>query len=141
MGFMFKNIESGKVYTINEIDEIVAKFWGKEVHPKEYAYPGEPRDGGWLHKPNWFDMLGHPIEDLQFFINKDENSQIIYKRSEKPRVAEFDMREVASLMLNCNTRYSDDVEDMYSMLNFIKPYVELCYHLRSLNIVGVGCGW
>lgn len=140
MGFQFKNVETNYTYTINEVDEIVAKFWGKEVHPREYAYPGEPKDK-WIHAPNWFDMLGHPIEDLQFFTYKDSENKLIYKRSTKPREAEFDMVEVASLMLNDNTRYSESVEAMYKMLEFIKPYVELCYHLKSLHIVGVGCGW
>ena len=140
MGFQFKNIESGKIYTLNEIDAIAAEFWGKEVHPKEYAYPGEPTHT-WLHAPNWFDMLGHPIEDLQFFTYKDEENRLIYKRSNTPREAEFDMVEVASLMLNDATRYCESVEAMYKMLEFIKPYVELCYHLKSLNIVGVGRGW
>lgn len=51
------------------------------------------------------------------------------------------MVEVASLMLNDVTRHSESVEAMYQMLEFIKPYVELCYHLKSLHIVGVGCGW
>lgn len=140
MGFMFKNIESDKIYTLNEIDAIAADFWGKEIHPKEYAYPDKPLEYD-IHKPNWFDMLGHPIEDLQFFTYKDEENRLIYKRSKKPREAEFDMVEIASLMLNDATRYSESVEAMYKMLEFIKPYVELCYHLKSLNIVGVGRGW
>lgn len=140
MGFMFKNIESGKIYTLNEIDAIAAEFWGKEIHPREYAYPGVPKDNG-IHKPNWFDMLGHPIEDLQYFISHDAENRIIYKRSNKQREAEFEMQEVASLMLNDATRYCDSAEDMLKMANFIKPYIELCFHLKSLNIVGVGCGW
>jgi hypothetical protein len=140
MGFQFKNIETNYTYTLNEIDVICANFWGKAVHPKEYAYPGEPKDR-WIHAPNWFDMLGHPIEDLQFFTYKDSEGRLIYKRSNKPRDAEFDMVEVASLMLNENTRYSESIEAMFATVEFLKPYVELCYHLKSLNIVGVGCGW
>lgn len=140
MGFQFKNIKTNYTYTINEIDEIAAKFWGKEVHPREYAYPGEAKSW-FIHKPNWFDMLGHPIEDLQFFTYKDDEGRLIYKRSNKPRDAEFDMSEVASLMLNDNTRHSKNVEDIYGMLEFIRPYVELCFYLKSLDIVGVGCGW
>lgn len=140
MSFQFKNIKTNYTYTLNEVDEIASKFWGKEVHPSEYAYPGEPKDR-WIHAPNWFDMLGHPIEDLQFFTYKDEENRLIYKRSNKPRDAEFDMVEVASLMLNENTRHSESVEAMFAMVEFLKPYVELCYHLKSLDIVGVGCGW
>lgn len=140
MGFQFKNLKTGHVYTLNEIDEIAAKFWGKEVLADEYAYPGEAWDM-WSHMPNWFDMLGHPIEDLQFFTYKDNEGQLIYKRAIKPRSTEFEMNEVASLMLNENTRHSKNTEKMYAMLEFIKPYVELCFHLKELDIVGVGCGW
>lgn len=140
MGFQFKNINTNYIYTINEIDEIAAKFWGKEVHSREYAYPGEPVDR-FIHAPNWFDMLGHPIEDLQFFTYKDEENRLIYKRALKPREAIFDMAEVASLMLNDSTRYSSSADDMFRQLNFVRPYIELCFHLKSLNIVGVGRGW
>jgi hypothetical protein len=138
MGFQFKNIETNHIYTLNEIDEIAAKFWCKEVHPRKYSYPGHETP---IHAPNWFDMLGHPIENLQFFTYKDEGNRLIYERSNNPREAEFDMVEIASLMLNDNTRYSESVDSMYKMLMYIKPYVELCYHLKSLNIVGIGRGW
>lgn len=140
MGFQFKNIKTGYVYDINEIDEIAAKFWNKEVHPKEYAYPGIPVDK-FLHSANWFDMIGHSIENLQYFVNKDDEGRLIYKRSNKPRDTEFDMREVASLMLNDLTRNSKNVESMYTTLEYIKPYIELCFHLKSLDIVGIGRGW
>lgn len=139
MGFQFKNIKTNYTYTINEIDEIAAKFWGKEVHPREYAYPG--KGSRWSHAPNWFDTLGHPIEDLQFFTYKDDEGRLIYKRSNTPRAAEFDMREVASLLLNDMTRYQDSADDMISMCEAIRPYIELCFHLKSLDIIGVGCGW
>lgn len=135
MGFSFKNLDTGYTYTLNEIDEIAAKFWGKEVDPRAYAYPGER-----IYAPNWFDMLGHPIEDLQYFVKNEEN-HTIYKRSKIPHEAVFDMREVASLMLNDNTRYIEGAEKMFAMLKFIKPYVEFCFHLKSLGIVGVGHGW
>jgi hypothetical protein len=140
MGFQFKNLKTGHVYTLNEIDAIAAKFWGKEVLADEYAYPGEAMDR-WMHMPNWFDMLGHPIEDLQFFTYKDDEGRLIYKRAIKPRSTEFEMNEVASLMLNDHTRCSENTKRMYSMLEFLKPYVELCFHLKELDIVGVGCGW
>ena len=141
MAFQFKNIESGKIYTLNEIDEIIAKFWGKEVHPKEYAYPGEPLEYG-IHKPNWFDMLGHSIEDLQFFHWFDENDLPHYRRAyANDRNAEFSMQEVASLMLNDLTRYCDSADKMIMRVTSLRPYIEVCFHLRSLNIVGVGCGW
>lgn len=137
MSFQFKNTQTNHIYTLNEIDEIAAKFWGKKVHVREYARPGNKDE----YAPNWFDMLGHPIEDLQYFTNRDEENRLIYKRSNTPREAEFDMREVASLLLNDTTRYQDNADDMLAMCAAVRPYIELCFHLRSLNIVGIGRGW
>ena len=139
MAFQFKNTETNQIYYINEVDEICAKFWGKEVHPKEYAYPGE--GGRWSHAPNWFDMLGHAIENLQYFTMRDSENRIIYKRSNKAFDAEFDMAEVASLLLNDNTRYCSSAESMLDLCASLRPYIELCFHLKSLNIVGIGRGW
>ena len=136
--FQFKNTQTNYIYTLNEIDKIAANFWGKEVHSREYAYPGNENSP---HMPNWFDMLGTSIEDLQYFTNRDEENRLIYKRSNTPREAEFDMREVASLLLNDMTRYQNSADAMLFTCASIRPYLELCFHLRSLNIVGVGRGW
>lgn len=139
MAFQFKNSKTNQTYRINEIDEIVAKFWGKEVHPKHYAYPGE--GDMWSQAPNWFDILGHAIEDLQYFTTKDDENHIIYRRSKTPRKAEFEMNEVAPMIL-CNfTRWSNSVEEFNADIESLKPYIELCFHLHSLDIIGVGCGW
>jgi len=39
---------------INKLDEEAAAFWGKEVHPKRYAFPGTSPN-------NWFDVIGWAI--------------------------------------------------------------------------------
>lgn len=135
MGFMFKNIESGKIYTINEIDEIAAKFWNKEVQKTTYATPNNC-------PLNWFDMIGHPIEDLQYFMWRDENNLPHYRRARgNDREPEFDMEEVAALLLYDNTRYSKNASDIIRWVGSLLPFIELCFHLKSLNIVGVGHGW
>lgn len=65
MGFQILNSE-GKAIPINKLDEEIAMFWGKEVHPKEYATPlHEPKflsykesfEFHWRNN-NWFDLLG-----------------------------------------------------------------------------------
>lgn len=135
MAFQFKNKETKKTYYLNEIDEIAAKFWGKEVHPKYYAAP----KGG----ANWFDVLGRAIEDLQYFHRKELDGSLYYHRacSPKHRDAEFEMNEVAPMIL-CNlTRWNNTAEEFNNDVEFLKPYVELCFHLHSLGIIGVGCGW
>jgi hypothetical protein len=134
--FQFKNQENNQLYYINEIDEIAAKFWGKDVHPRHYATPAQ---GG----ANWFDVLGRAIEDLQYFHRKNEDGSLYYYRacSAENKVAEFDMAEVAPMIL-CNlTRWNKTAEEFATDVDILKPYVELCFHLKSLNIIGVGLGW
>lgn len=127
--FQFKNTKTNKIYTLNEIDAIAAKFWGKEIHSKHYAYPGEPLDK-FIHNPNWFDILGRAIEDCQYIKTKFGETH-----------NEFDMDKVASMILFDNTLYEKDADRKLEMAQFMRPYIELCYHLQSLNIEGVGCGW
>lgn len=134
MGFKFKNIETNETLTLNEVDNIVAKFWGKEVDPKYYACPSNKG-------LNWFDSLGHAIEDLQYFYYTCGNGEKRYLRSTDPTTANFDMAEVASMLVYSQSRYSSNYEDILESLEYIKPHIELCYHLKSLNIIGVGCGF
>lgn len=136
MAFQFKNKETKQIYYLNDIDAIAAKFWGKDVHPKHYATPAQ---GG----ANWFDVLGRAIEDLQYFHRKEEDGSLYYLRSCSAgnRVAEFDMDEVAPMILCQLTRWNHNAEEVYTDVEILKPYVELCFHLKSLNIIGVGCGW
>lgn len=76
MGFQILDA-SGKAISINLLDEEAAKFWGKEVKAKEYAYPqpeftnpdnltgldlvkAKFRYQAWeIH--NWFDIIGWAI--------------------------------------------------------------------------------
>lgn len=129
MSFQFKNIESGYIYKINEIDEIAAKFWGKDVHPKEYAYPG--KGDAWVHNPNWFDIIGIAIENCQYMKTKWGNN---------PN-NEWDMDKVASMILFQNTLYACSTAEKIKMVEFLRPYIDLCYHLMSLKITGIACGW
>lgn len=133
--FQFKNKETQKIYYLNEIDAIAAEFWGIEVHPKRYAAP----KGGC----GWFDVLGRAIEDLQYFHRKNEDGSLYYHRScsANNRYAEFEMSEVAPMIL-CNfTRWNNTIEDFASDVKCLQPYVELCFHLHNMGIIGVGRGW
>ena len=133
--FQFKNKKTNKIYTLNEIDEISANFWGKEVHPKHYA---SPQDG-----VNWFDVLGRAIENLQHFHRKEADGSLYYYRacSANNKDAEFEMNEVAPMIL-CNlTRWNESAEEFATAVEYLKPYVELCFHLHNLDIIGVGLGW
>lgn len=137
--FQFKDITTNETLTLNKIDEIAAKFWGKELKADTYAYPGE---GSWLsHAPNWFDVLGRAVEDLQYFTYKNSEGKTCYKRSKNVNVAEFDMSEVASMIVGNFNRHAESAENIMEMTKALEPYLSLCFHLKSLNIVGVGLGW
>lgn len=73
---MFQFKQNDRILSLGEMDAIVAKFWGKEVDSEEYAYPGE---GTWyMHMHNWFDILGHAIEDAQYFRTQQENGSLFF---------------------------------------------------------------
>jgi hypothetical protein len=86
-------------------------------------------------------VLGHAIEDLQYFVTKDSENHTIYIRSKTPKKAEFDMADVAAMIVGNFTRHADSAEDIVEMTKALKPYLDLCFHLKSLNIVGIGLGW
>ena len=131
--FQFKNKETGYIYTLNEIDEIAATFWRKEVHHAQYATPNGPNPG------NWFDILGACIEELQYFTSKDSQGKRIYLRSIDGGTASvFDFSEVASMILGKWTRYNATAERVFADMESLKPYIELCFHLKSMNIIGIG---
>jgi hypothetical protein len=134
--FQFKHKETGYIYTLHEVDEIAAKFWGKEVHQVQYATPNGPNPG------NWFDILGACIEELQYFTSKDSQGKRIYLRSIDGGTASiFDFSEVAAMILGKWTRYNATAERVFEDMESLKPYVELCFHLKSMNIIGIGLGW
>jgi hypothetical protein len=117
MSFQLKNKETGHIYTINEIDEMAAKFWGVEVSPKYYA---EPKG----YSQNWFDMIGWSIDQIDCkSLNKNNLS----------------MPEIASFMMYQQSRFSNEinVDHFIKWSNWLKPYFELCEHFKQLNIIGV----
>lgn len=122
--FQFKNKTTNQTLLLNEVDAIVAKFWGKEIDKKYYA---TPTDGGC----NWFDILGKSIEDCQYFKHKSiEKNNLV-----------FDMDTIASMILFHMTQYESNAEGKRKSVDYAMPYINLCYHLKSLHIVGVGLGW
>lgn len=136
---MFQFKQNDCILTLNEMDAIVAEFWGKEVHPKQYAYPGEGH--GYCHAPNWFDILGHAIEDAQYFRTKNEDGSYSYHKAGYDKNPEFRMDYLVSVILHNATVFPGSTDEVYDMLDFMKPYVELCFHLKKLGIFGIGRGW
>lgn len=134
--FQFKNTKENKTFTLNEIDKIACEFWGVEYDTRHYASPNPSVWG----MPNWFDTIGHAIEDLQYFAGSRENKKVFY-RSINSNVAEFDFGEIATMLLQNNTRCCKNPIELEEMIDFLKPYTNLCYYLKSLEIIGIGMGW
>jgi hypothetical protein len=51
------------------------------------------------------------------------------------------MAEVASMIVGNFNRHADSAKEIIEMTTALKPYLDLCFHLKSLDIVGVGLGW
>jgi hypothetical protein len=137
--FEFKNIKTNKTYTLNEIDKIAANFWKVKVDEHDYACPESYGFGAM----NWFDVLGHAIEDLQYFQTKCLDGKLHYHKAcgmDEMHNPMFDFGRIAKqLIFNCAS--SDTIDSLESGLKWCKPYIELCYHLKSMDIVGVAMGW
>lgn len=136
---MFEFKQNDRILTLGEMDSIVAEFWGKEVLTKEYAYPGEETCG--VHAPNWFDILGRAIEDAQYFKTHNLDGTYSYHKAGYYHKPEFKMDKIVSVILCNATVFPDSIDEVYNMVNFMKPYIELCFHLKKLGIIGVGRGW
>lgn len=131
--FMFQ--KGNEILTINAVDTIAAKFWGKEVSNHRYATPSS--DG---FSVNWFDILGHAIEDLQYGNSHyDGKNHFVWaiKRDE----AVFSMPTVASMIIFQFTRNEDSAEHTLEMTKLLEPYIKLCYHLHSLGVTAIAEGW
>jgi hypothetical protein len=137
--FQFRNIKTNKTYTLNEIDEIVCKFWNVPVDKHEYARPIIEGQKGM----NWFDVIGHAIEDLQYYQTKNSDGSIYYYKAcgmDEMHSPMFKFNDIAPQLIS-SCVYAETLSSLEVGLAIYKPYYELCYHLMSLDIVGVAMGW
>lgn len=130
---MFQFKQNDRILTLGEMDAIVAEFWGVEVDPKWYACP--PECPTW----NWFDCIGHGIEDLQYIYTLDRDNNRKYCHGING-TNEFKMIKVISMVLFYGMVW-DDFKGISIMPSVYKPFIELCEHLDKLGITGIGLGW
>lgn len=129
--------QNGKHISPNEVDVLVAEFWGVPVHPRRYASPNNTIGGGWA------DVIRECAEQLQYFFSQPEvYGPITYHFSCKPdqRTAEFEMDHVARMILFKYANYCESADEIYEDVMEVRPYVELCFHLKSLGIT-VEASW
>lgn len=130
---MFQFKQNDRILTLSEMDAIVAEFWGVEVHPRWYACPPE------CPYMNWFDCLGHGIEDLQYISTTREDGSRRYRHGINGS-NEFEMEKVIAMVM-FNSMVYDSFKGMLHTPSVYKPFIELCEHLDKLGITGIGLGW
>lgn len=130
---MFQFKQNDRILTLGEMDAIVAEFWGVEVDPKWYACPPD-----WPHM-NWFDCIGHGIEDLQYIFTTREDGSRRYHHG-IDGTSEFKMEKVIAMVLFNSMAYSS-FKSIPVTPSVYEPFIELCEHLDKLGITGIGLGW
>lgn len=127
--------QHGNHINVSDINVLVCEFWNTPIQPGYLASPtGCPGD-------NWGHIVKEAAEDLQYFFSQPRlDGPIRYHFSIKDNIAEFEMDHVARMILFRAANYRDDAAEMYDMINWMKPYIELCFHLKSLGIT-VRASW
>lgn len=150
MGFQIKD-KDGNALTMKQLDAEAAAFWKKEVHPKNYADPSEPRaenesEVSYLRRSmtsNWFDIIGYCIHSQgheasgwanvvatmmatqlgMCFIDTSDG----YK--DRPvKVTKFIKDEIKETVIHL----PDEVEkEIFGILYFYRPFIELINHWKE----------
>lgn len=138
-----KNEEGKNCYDamlLNDIDAIVCKFWNVEVHQKHYASPILTLDGRTVEGLNWFDMLGHAIEDCQY--RRHKNGVYVDAKQQLGQGAIFEASAVSAEILRNATLGEKSAEELFACVNFYRPYIELLFHLQNEHgILFEALGW
>lgn len=129
--------QHGKYIEANDIDVLVAEFWGVPVHSRFWASPYNTIGGG------WYDIVKECAEQLQYFFSQPEvYGPITYHLSNSidGRTAEFRMSHVARMILFKFSNYCESADEVYDNIMDVKSYVKLCFYLESLGIT-VRASW
>ena len=118
MSFQILNKE-GQAIGINTLDAEAAKFWGKEVHVKQYATPREGRISG-----NWFDVIGLPISCHRGADDVTWKNVIAWQLDYYIDIVVKDDKVQST---------EDIAKETPEWLNFYKPYIELVLHWKTLG--------
>ena len=137
--------KNGKALTMGELDKEAAEFWGKEVHPKHYANPFPDKK---ISKDtpynvhNWFDVIGLNIACQDDYTSGWQNvvhtmvvqslgDCLVSLRRDKPiELAEF----VGDTEIHLGNSWE---EELYSTLNYYKPFVDLINHWMAKGYIPV----
>ena len=150
--------KEGKAITMAELDKEAAEFWGKEVHPKHYANPFPDkkiskdtpyseavrieRENAMNNVSNWFDVIGWNIANqgtytygwhnvVYTMVTEKLGECLVSLRENEPiELAEF----VGDTEIHLGNSWE---EELYSTLNYYKPFVDLINHWMAKGYIPV----
>lgn len=145
-----KNEEGRPIYealTLNQIDKLACEFWGVEEHPRFYASPKiligdiEVEYGA-----NWFDTIGHAIEDCQYRCRQNSGEYNYYHDAvEQPYKYQgpiFEASTVCAQIIRVASLATHSADDLEKSIKHYRPYIELLFHLQNEHgILFEALGW
>lgn len=146
--------QDGVALTMSQLDEEAAAFWGKEVHPKNYANPFPeiiPKDDSLeshieaevanarQNSLNWYDIVGFTIANqgnyttgwnnvINSLISENLGLAIISEQFELPEFVQIG--DELHLPRRIEMRIN-------AVLNYFRPYVNLIKHWESKGYIPI----
>lgn len=140
--------QDGVALTMSQLDEEAAAFWGKEVHPKNYANPFpvvQPKSDSLMDRIeaeqtnvrnsslNWYDIVGYTIANQGNYTtgwNNVINSLITENLGRAIIGEQFELPEFIQIgdELHLPRRIEMRIN---AVLNYFKPFINLIKHWES----------
>lgn len=140
--------QDGVALTMSQLDEEAAAFWGKEVHPKNYANPFSevmPKDdsikaridaevaNARQNSLNWYDIVGYTIANQGNYTTGWNNviNSLISENLGRAIIGEqFELPEFIQIgdELHLPRRIEMRIN---AVLNYFKPFINLIKHWES----------
>lgn len=140
--------KDGVALTISQLDAEAAKFWGKEVHPKNYANPfpdvmpkddslksyiEAERENAINDSLNWYDTVGYTIANQGDYTtgwNNVINTMVTESLGRAILGKQFEIPEF--IQVGNEQHLPEQVEmRINAVLNYFKPFVNLIKHWES----------
>lgn len=151
----FQLIKDGVAITMNKVDESAANFWNKQVHDKRYCCPYQKKEApaelseGEKFRFNmkeetneaisasWFDVIGRAIMEQGYYSEMNSWKNVIHTmccESIGQTILGRDM-ELPDIKSKGDSIECDDkiIINLYVIVNYFKPYVELIKHWEKLG--------
>lgn len=146
--------KEGVALTLSQLDGEAAKFWSKEIHPKNYANPFPeviPKDdsmksridaetrNAYNNSSNWFDIIGWSVANQGHYTtgwNNVIDTMVTESLGHAILNDQFELPEF--IQVGNEWHLPEQVEiKVYATLKYFKPFVDLIKHWESKGYVPV----